>query len=237
MAAALFVKQVRDIPPATWASAVAAIPVILWANDSLFSLYRVNGSSMEPSLKHGDIVIVRKSDGIWQKQTRKKEDPMFTFQRRQQIDIEKTYCHSNGVSWLLHKPPTPIVDDVIVYKDPSEYPWKYSIKRVVGLGQQVVMMPSNRYRPASRFQMETGTVETFSSMRVASPCVPAFSLWVEGDNLANSKDSSTDHGPLTKKLLVGVAEYRIWPPTRFGKLGPSTDLRSDPKPYSYWPQV
>lgn len=193
---------------------------------------------MEPSLRHGDIVVVRKSDGIWQKQTRNKtEDPIVTFQRQQQIDLEKIHCHSNGVSWLIHKPPIPVVDDIVIYKDPTEYPWKYSIKRIVGLGQQIVMMPSNRYKPASQFQMDAGRDVTFSSMRVASPSVPSYSLWLEGDNIANSKDSTTSHGPVTKKLLVGVAEYRIWPPTRIGKLGASTDLRQDPKPYSYWPQV
>ncbi len=235
--AASFAKQIVAIPAGVWASALATVPILLWANDSLFSLYRVSGSSMEPSLRHGDIVVVRKSDGIWQKQTRKEEDPMLTFQRRHQIDLEKIHCHSNGVSWLLHKPPTPIVDDIVVYKDPTEYPWKYSIKRVIGLGQQVVMIPSNRYKPTSSFQIDTVTPETFSSMRVASPCVPSLSLWVEGDNFTNSKDSSTSHGPVTKKLLVGVAEFRIWPPTRVGRIGPSTDRRQEPKPYSYWPQV
>lgn len=186
-------------------------------------------------------MVVRKSDGIWQKQTRKEEDPVLTFQRQQQIDLERTHCHSNGVSWLIHKPPIPVVNDIIIYKDPTEYPWRHCIKRVVGLGQQIVMMPSNRYKPASKYQMDnstgTGTHEMFSSMRVASPCVPSYSMWVEGDNIANSKDSSTSHGAISKKLLVGVAEYRIWPPTRIGKLGSSTDLRGEPKPYSYWPQM
>jgi signal peptidase I len=239
MTASSFAKKVAAIPATSWASALASVPILLWANDSLFSLYRVAGSSMEPSLRHGDIVIVRKSDGIWQKQTRKEEDPIVTFQRQQQIDLEKIHCHSNGVSWLIHKPPIPVVDDIIVYKDPTEYPWRYNIKRCVALGQQIVMMPSNRYKPASEFQMETrSTHETFSSMRVASPCVPSYSLWLEGDNIANSKVSSNaSHGPVTKKLLVGVAEYRIWPPTRIGKIGKSTDLREEPKPYAYWPQV
>jgi len=237
--ASAFAKQLSAIPASSWASALAAVPVLLWTNDTLFSLYRVKGSSMEPSLKHGDILVVRKSDGIWQKQTRKEEDPMLNFQRQQQADLERIHCHSNGSSWLLHRPPAPVVDDIIVFKDPTEYPWKYSVKRIVGLGQQIVMMPSNRYKPASQFQMDNdnGTQDSLAAMRLASPCVPPYSLWVEGDNLRNSLDSSTDHGPITKKLLVGIAEYRIWPPTRIGKLGPSTDMRQDPKPYSYWPQI
>eukprot|EP00429_Kryptoperidinium_foliaceum_P011318 CAMPEP_0176003010 /NCGR_PEP_ID=MMETSP0120_2-20121206/948_1 /TAXON_ID=160619 /ORGANISM="Kryptoperidinium foliaceum, Strain CCMP 1326" /LENGTH=182 /DNA_ID=CAMNT_0017335629 /DNA_START=198 /DNA_END=743 /DNA_ORIENTATION=- len=182
---------------------MAAVPVAVWATDSLFSLYRVQGSSMEPSLHHGDILVVRKADGIWQKQTRKDEDevdPTLKFQRQQQIDLERIHCHSNGVSLLLHKPPIPVVNEIIVYKDPAEYPWRYSIKRVVGLGQQVVMIPSNRYPKSSvarQSPMESKEVEV--PMRVGSACVPSYSLWVEGDNFSNSKDSSSSHGPLSKK--------------------------------------
>ena len=239
MSANVLTGKLASVSGTAWASALAAVPILLWAHDSLFSLYRVNGSSMEPSLKHGDIVIVRKADGIWQKQTRKNEDPLLTFQRRQQLDLERTHCHSNGVSWLIHKPPTPTINDIIVFKDPTEYPWKYSIKRVIGLGHQVVMMPSNRYRTTSDFQLNksSGSRDTGTSMRIASVCVPPLSLWVEGDNIANSKDSLTSHGPITKKLLVGVAEYRIWPPTRVGNLGPEADLRQEPKPYAYWPHA
>ena len=235
--ASSFAKKMASFSASTWASALAAVPVVMWANDSLFSLYRVKGSSMEPSLRHGDIIVVRKSDGIWQKQTRKEEDPMLAFQRQHQADLERRYCHSNGASWLIHKPPMPVVDDIVVFKDPTQYPWSYSVKRVVGLGQQIVMMPSNRYKPTSPYQMDAGEPEMLAAMRVASPSVPPYSLWVEGDNVVNSLDSSTCHGAITKKLLVGVAEYRIWPPTRIGKLGQATDLRKDPKPYSYWPHV
>ena len=59
--------------------------------------------------------------------------------------------------------------------------------------------------------------------------VPPYCIWVEGDNPTNSRDSrSKDHGPVTKKLLVGIAEYRLWPPWRMGKLdqkkpNPSSD--------------
>lgn len=233
--ARFFARQIQAIPGTAWASALAALPTFVWMQDSVFSLYRVSGSSMEPSLKHGDIVVVRKSDGIWQRKTRKDEDPMLTFQRDHQRDLEQIHCNSNGVGWLLHKPPMPVVGDIIVYQDPTEYPPRYSIKRVVGLGQQIIMMPNNRYKPDSKLTMDDGSTRT--SMRVATPCVPSYSLWVEGDNLANSSDSFTSHGPISKKLLVGISEYRVWPPTRIAKLGPATDMRPDPKPYSYWPTV
>jgi hypothetical protein len=97
-----------------------------------------------------------------------------------------------------------------------------------------VMVPSSRYRssPKSSYRMDD---KNDTSMRVLSPSVPPYSLWVEGDNVQNSQDSrSKNHGSVSKKLLVGIAEYVVWPPTRFGKLrmGSNDD---DPKPRSYWP--
>jgi hypothetical protein len=43
--------------------------------------------------------------------------------------------------------------------------------------------------------------------------VPDYSSYVEGDNKANSVDSRNSvHGAVSKNLLVGVAEYVLWPP-------------------------
>ena len=80
-------------------------------------------------------------------------------------------------------------------------------------------------------------------MRVLSPSVPPYSLWVEGDNMQNSYDSrNKNHGPVSKKLLVGIAEFVLWPPTRFGTSESLTGSRNEnndnnysPKPQSYWP--
>lgn len=47
--------------------------------------------------------------------------------------------------------------------------------------------------------------------------VPPFGLWVEGDN-DDLSTSNSGHGAVSKKLLVGIAEYRAWPPWRIGKL-------------------
>jgi hypothetical protein len=97
--------------------------------------------------------------------------------------------------------------------------------------------------------------------------VPPYSLWVEGDNWYNSQDSrhsqqqqqqqqqsssslwssnhpTSGHGPVSKKLLVGVAEYIVWPLSRIGpirheynakKQYPHLDPYYFPSPRSYWP--
>ncbi len=49
--------------------------------------------------------------------------------------------------------------------------------------------------------------------------VPPYCMWVEGDNDDLSASTSRrGHGAVSKKLLVGIAEYRVWPPWRIGKL-------------------
>jgi hypothetical protein len=100
-----------------------------------------------------------------------------------------------------------------------------------------VMVPFNRFRssPKTSFRMDdTGD----TSMRIATPSVPPYSLWVEGDNVNNSLDSNNYHGPVSKKLLMGIAEYVVWPPTRMGKLphhNMGDNASSGPQSRSYWP--
>jgi hypothetical protein len=43
-------------------SAVLVVPPVLYYRDNFYSLYVVRGTSMEPSLNHGDVLLVRKSD-------------------------------------------------------------------------------------------------------------------------------------------------------------------------------
>ena len=87
--------------------------------------------------------------------------------------------------------------------------------------------------------------------------IPPYSLWVEGDNHKiqsyDSRPSPThqSHGPISKKLVVGIAEFVVWPPTRIGWIennnfdgsqekedGDGSDdqnERTPSRPRAYWP--
>jgi hypothetical protein len=48
--------------------------------------------------------------------------------------------------------------------------------------------------------------------------VPENTIWVEGDNCKDSQDSYTTYGAISKKLIVGVVDRIIWPPSQIGEV-------------------
>merc|ERR1740124_1421572 len=47
--------------------------------------------------------------------------------------------------------------------------------------------------------------------------IPPYSLWAEADNKEYSEESN-NHGPISKKLLIGQAERIVWPLSRWKKI-------------------
>jgi inner membrane protease subunit 1 len=181
---------------------------------------------MEPTLYEGDVLVVRKSDGLWQRWTRRwrpdgprndddndGDDHQWAVERGRVLEWEQTNCRSGPHTGWVRTPPVPVTGDVVVFRDPERYPSTWNVKRVIGLGGQTVLSKA----PSSS-----------SSCTVLTMSVPPYSLWVEGDNADHSRDSRDD-GPVSKKLLVGIVEYRVWPPWRMGKLldAPSSDDDDD----------
>jgi len=197
---------------------------------------------MEPTLFPGDILVIRKADGLWQRwkfpsrriegneeknhSGRFNEADERAFERERVLAYEREHCNSNGSIGLFRKPPTPITGDVAVFKDPGTYPDRWNIKRVVAIGGETVVKPpanSNTVRHGDvneRFRKEDVLSSSKKETKAGSIAyVPPYCIWVEGDNQSNLKDiSSRSNGPVSKKLLVGIAEYRLWPPWRVGKL-------------------
>lgn len=235
---------------ASFGTIIAISPIVVWAHDSFFSVCRIRGKSMEPTLYCGDIVVVRKSDGFWQRWTRPliqdekekeeykekegtkgKKQPDNTnysnnewaIKRGKILAFEKDYCNSNGSIGLFRKPPTPINGDIVVYKNPEKYPDQWNIKRVIAIGGQTVRTnknnPSLQKTKEEEVIVESNWVFKESVKNVINSYVPPYYIWVEGDNRSNSRDSRyKNHGPVSKKLLVGIAEFRVWPPWRMGKI-------------------
>lgn len=203
-------------------------PPIIYFKNNFYSFYRVDGSSMEPALLHGDVVLVRKSD-IYPDRMWRKFTSLATSYEEEEIHqnamrVLATEASSNrpiGEWMTAHtylKPPTiHELGAVIVFQAPdaAKYPTsEYRAKRVIGLGGQLCRPSGNHHR------LER---------------VPPFGLWVEGDNQdCNNNERSVDsnsYGAVCKNSIIGVAEFIVWPPSsRWGKIPCITP----PEPRSWW---
>jgi signal peptidase I len=87
---------------------------------------------MEPSLCHGDVVLVRKADIAPFVETFATGEELTT--RARILRIEGTQR-----SWMFDRPPVVLPGDVVVFCNPMKaFPNEYNIKRVKGVGGQMV---------------------------------------------------------------------------------------------------
>ncbi|KAK1735224.1 mitochondrial inner membrane protease subunit 2 [Skeletonema marinoi] len=229
----------------TLTSIALIVPPAKFISDTFYSLYRVQGSSMEPALQDGDVLLVRKADVFphldWKRWTSSSSSSYEEEERHQtalrviaQDAQSGRPIGENNVGYTyLHPPTIHQLGVVVVYRAPDaeKYPTsEYRVKRVVGLGGQIVR-PRESWHRIER--------------------VPSFALWVEGDN--NEEDSKKDdeeeasaikrsttnhgksidsrtYGPVCKNLVEGIAERIIWPPSRWGVVSSFTPS----VPRSWW---
>ena len=174
-----------------WKTTLASVPVMVWARDSLVGLCRVQGTSMEPNLHHGDIVLVRKCDfGTLVDVVlslivgdRKENDPMSknsTTERARLVRYESVQGITTHapVSRLYETPPLALTGQVVVFQDPTTFPPQLTVKRVIGVGGQWVRLSSSTQTQPSQRQSQ------FYAQRQRIPrqttSVPPYSLYVEG---------------------------------------------------------
>jgi signal peptidase I len=137
-----------------------SLPVVIYVNDCWFTLATVRGTSMEPTLQSGDVVLVRKADFF----------PFFSAYRSSRIRVRdltnedevkqnKSVQMLQEVSDLQHSlqverslgkapiheltwkrsPPMVLPGDVVVYQNKHTFqPLQMHIHRVVGVGGQQV---------------------------------------------------------------------------------------------------
>lgn len=172
---------------------------------------------MEPSLRDGDILLVRKCDlGVVPEAIKSlivgDAASSRNTERARLLRHELLYAMpENAVARLYECPPVALPGHIVVYKDPLVPFTQVCVKRVIGVGGQVLR--SDRLR-----------------QHVVSP----YALHVEGDS-TNSIDSR-QLGPISKGLLVGVAEYLVWPPTRWKRLRRTPVNDANGSPRALWPR-
>ncbi|XP_011014555.1 PREDICTED: mitochondrial inner membrane protease subunit 1-like [Populus euphratica] len=91
--------------------------------------------------------------------------------------------------------------DIVLVTSPAE-PKKIMTKRVIGVEGDSV----------------TYVIDPKNSDRTETIVVLKGHIWVEGDNIYKSKDS-TNFGAVSYGLLQGKMFWKVWPPKDFGPLG------------------
>ena len=126
-------------------------PILFCFHDIFFSMHKVRGTSMEPALQDGDIVLVRKADFFtWRMIS--DDEPLKFSELVEKSDVDKLDEQNDrknltrinamlgsrrGILWT--RPCQPMKGDVILYKSPNHFhPSQYQMKRVIGLGGQRV---------------------------------------------------------------------------------------------------
>jgi signal peptidase I len=122
------------------------------------------------------------------------------------------------VSKLTYRFSEPRYGDVVVFTSPEDGKTDL-IKRVIAVAGQTVDVQDGRVivdgKPLSEPYVDPDFPSHYDA--AAAVHVPAGSVWVMGDNRANSKDSRYI-GPIATSMIRGKAFAIYWPPSRIGGL-------------------
>lgn len=214
----------------------ASLPLIIWARDNICGLVRVQGPSMEPTLQQGDVVLVRKADaGVLPRLVRsifvgdnddsdRMDDPLI--KKRQMAVVGGSHHNGlvepNNFARLYDRPPMLQRGQVVVIKSvDTAFPEEWNIKRVWGTpGTWVQIENGRRTDPFASDEDDdnnNGTTRKKRKVYRRLQGVPPHTLYIGGDNEDCSRDSR-NYGTVSQNLIVGVAEYVVWPPWRVRKI-------------------
>ncbi len=125
-------------------------------------------------------------------------------------------------SKITYRLRTPERGDIVVFAPPNAQKGDY-IKRIVALPGETISLSNGQVKvngtllPESYLPVGLKTSEKQFLRDGQSFIVPTDKYIVMGDNRPFSSDSR-EWGPITKESIVGVASWRYWPFSVFGKL-------------------
>ncbi len=117
------------------------------------------------------------------------------------------------VSKITYRLGTPKRGDIVMFRYPLN-PSKDYVKRVVAVGGDTIEIRLGRVYVNGQ-QVQEPYVRFSGLYDMAAQAVPQGTIFVMGDNRANSQDSR-DFGPVKLSLVRGKAVFRVWPPKSVG---------------------
>jgi signal peptidase I len=116
-------------------SATLTLPAGFWFTEYLYSFARVKGNSMEPALKNGDVILVRKIDFFPNISKSSEPDDEKDLARTEKLEL----LTSGYEAGLTGSPPVLFQGHVVVFASPkTAFPKELLVKRVTGIGGQMV---------------------------------------------------------------------------------------------------
>ncbi|MFQ5380039.1 MAG: signal peptidase I [Dehalococcoidia bacterium] len=165
-----------------------------------FQNFRVDGTSMSPTLADGEFLLVNKL--VYSEVNMGKLSNFLPF-----IDAEE-----DEMRFVFHGPHR---GDIVVLRDPRR-PEQDLIKRVIGLPGETVEILNGKVYINGFLLREPYIQSRWNDSRPKIP-IPEGQYYVLGDNRNNSLDSrSPQVGLIPKSLILGKALLTYWPFGRFG---------------------
>ena len=157
--------------------------------------FRVEGSSMAPSLQHGEHVLVNKA--------------VYFRVNLDRLDF-LPFVDGGGPRYLFHPPRR---GDIIVFRAPTDNRSDY-IKRVVGLPGETIEIRDGRVFINGE-PLEEPYIRQPASYTEPPQVIPEGHYYVLGDNRSVSQDSHF-FGPIPEESIIGKAWLVYWPLDKLG---------------------
>lgn len=182
------------------AQTVALTLLIFFAMRMVVQNFKVEGTSMEPTLHHNQFLIISK----------------VTYARADGTPLER-FVRGNGhtLTAPLFVFGPPARGDIVVFKFPGQ-PDKDFIKRIIGVpGDSVEIRGGRVYLNGA--MLEEPYIRGGARYDSPPKVVPEGNYFVLGDNRPNSSDSHV-WGFVPSANLIGKAWFAYWPPGDWGPL-------------------
>ena len=170
----------------------------------MFSLTKVSGTSMEPTIDEGDIILLDRWS-ITTKQEIKRGELVI-------IEAPDEAAPLYGAPIAVYNQKINIISRIINENKEITF-----IKRVIGLPGEKIEIRDGKVFANGEYivQLSEGTYYT-NTGRFWNLTVPKDCIYVLGDNRGNSTDSR-NFGCIPIEKVEGKVLIRLWPITKFGK--------------------
>lgn len=182
------------------AQTVVLALIIFFAMRAVVQNFKVEGTSMEPTLHHNQFLVINKA----------------TYARVDGTPLERLFVggdRAGGAPVFLFGPP--VKGDIVVFRFPGQ-PEKDFIKRIIAVPGDAVEIRGGRVY-LNGMPVEEPYTRGGATYDAPARMVPEGYYFVLGDNRPNSSDSHV-WGFVPVSHLIGKAWFAYWPPSDWGPL-------------------